>query len=100
MIKEKGNILVYSQHQCTTSMAELGWKIQQQMSVCVNELWRHFVPEDDNEESVGVRAENEESGGVGVKNKEDRAESEETRDVEMGENGADMVDDAMDKTLH
>ena len=51
------------------------------------------MPEEDDKESNGDGAENEGSGG-------DSAENEDMHDVEMGENGADMADDAMDETLH
>ena len=77
--------------QCTVTVTELSWRIQRQTSACVNELHNCFMPEEDNEE--GSRAENKEGGG-------DWAENKETRDAEMGENGADMVDNAIDKTLH
>ena len=49
------------------------------------------MPEEDDEEGSGV--ENKEGGG-------DRVENEEVHNVEMGENGADMADNAMDETLH
>ena len=49
------------------------------------------MPEEDDEEGSG--AENDEGGG-------DRVENEEACNAEMGENGPDMADDAMDETLH
>ena len=101
MCAEVGDLHVFAQRR--TSMAESGWRIQRQMSACVNKLHCHFMPKDNDEESVRVGVENEGNGGVGVKDKEngkDGAESEETRDAKMEENGVDMADDAMDKTLH
>ena len=88
--------------QCTTTVAENGWRTQRQISVCVADLHWHFMP-DNGEGSVGVGSENEEGSGVGVEDKEDGGdgvENEEMRDAEMEESGVDMVDNAMDETLH
>ena len=86
--------------QRTTTVAENGWRTQQQISSCVADLRWHFMP-DNGEGSVGT--EDEEKSGVGVEDKEDgedRAENEEMQDVEMEKSGADMADNAMDETLH
>ena len=64
---EVGDLRVFAQ--CTVSVTKLSWRIQRQMSTCVNKLHHHFVPEEDEESS---RMENKEGGG-------DRAENEETR---------------------
>ena len=77
--------------QRTITMTELSWRIQRQTGACVNELRNCFMPEEDNEE--GSRTENEEGG-------RDVVENREVHDVEMGENGADMADNAMDETVH
>ena len=98
---EVGDLRAFAQ--CTTSIVESGWRIQQQIGLCINEMHHHFMPNDDDEGSVRVGAGNEGIGRVGAKDKEDgrdRAESEGTCDVEMEENGADMVDNTMDETLH
>ena len=88
---EVGDLHAFSQ--CMTSMVENGWRMQQQISVCINDLHRHFMPEDDDEGSVRVGAGDKEDGGDG-------AENEEMCDAKMEESGADMVDNAMDETLH
>ena len=84
----------------TTTMAENGWRTQRQISMCIADLHRHFMP--DNGEG-SVRTENEEEEGVGVEDKEDGedgAENKEMQDAETEESGADMADNAMDETLH
>ena len=86
---EVGDLCVFAQH--TISITESSRRIWRQMSACVNKLCHHVMPEEDDKESS--RAENEEGGGDGEKN-------EETHNGEMRENGANMVDDALDETLH
>ena len=97
---EVGDLCVFAQ--CTTTVAENRWRIQRQISSCVADLHWHFVP-DDSEGSVGVGMENERSSRVGARNEEDGedgVENEEMQDAEMEESGVDMVDNAMDETLH
>jgi hypothetical protein len=95
---EVGDLHAFAQR--TTTVAENGWRTQQQISLCVADLCWHFMP-DNGEGSVGT--EDEEESGVGAEDKEDgkdRAGNEEMRDAEMEDSGADMADNAMDETLH
>ena len=82
------DLCAFSQNSVTLS--ELSWRTLRQTNSHVSELLDHFVPVENDGE--GSRVENEEGGG-------DRVENGEVCDVEMEENGADMVDDAMDETL-
>ena len=77
--------------QCSITLLELSWKTLRQTNAHISELLDHFVPLEINGE--GSRVENKEGSRDGVENGE-------ARNVEMGENGADMVDDTMDETLH
>ena len=95
---EVGDLCAFAQ--CTTSVAENGWRTQWQISSCMADLCWHFMP-DNGKGSVGTEDEADE--GVGAEDKEDDeggAENEEMRDAEMEESGADMADNAMDETLH
>ena len=95
---EVGDLRAFAQ--CTTTMAENGWRTQRQISTCIADLCWHFMP-NNGEGSVGT--EDEEDEGVGAEDKEDDedgVENEEMRDAEMEESGADMADNAMDETLH
>ena len=42
---EVGDLRAFAQ--CTTSMAESGWRIQRQIGLCINNLHHHFMPKDD-----------------------------------------------------
>ena len=76
---EVGDLCVFAQ--CTVTMTESSWRTQRQTNICISELKDHFMPEENDREGSG-------------------AENREAHDVEMGENGADMADDAMDETFH
>ena len=42
---EVGDLCAFAQH--STSVAENSWRTQRQISACVNDLYHHFMPEDD-----------------------------------------------------
>ena len=75
---EVGDRCVFSQ--CTTTVAENGWRTQRQISSCMADLRWHFVP-DNGEGSVVM-------------------EDKELRDVDMEKSGVDMADNTMNETLH
>ena len=85
---EVGDLCVFAQ--CTTTVAENGWRTQRLICTCMADLRWHFMP-DNSEGSVGM--ENKDKG-VRVEDKE------EMRDAEMEGNGVDMADNAMNETLH
>ena len=87
---EVHDLHTFSQHFVTVS--ESSWGVLRQTNSHVSELLDHFVPLENNREDSRDGAENKEGG-------RDRAENEEAHDVEMEENGVDMVDNAMDETL-
>ena len=61
-----GDLRVFAQ--CTTTVAENGWRTQQQISSCMADLHWHFMP--DNSEG-SVKTEDEEDSGVEAEDKED-----------------------------
>ena len=73
---EVGDLRAFAQ--CTTTVAENGWRMQRQISTCVADLHWHFMP-DNGEGSVGT--ENEEAEGVGAEDKEDGEDGVENEEM-------------------